>query len=102
MICCNKEMRQTKLGYYVCENCGKQIEDDFGLIKKTLDAHPGANVIDIVNYTGLPPRVVLKCLNDGLMSTVKTKPMLSQNTEVKATWHTKRRRRFGFALFRED
>ena len=70
-ICCNEKMRHTNLGYYECSICHNQIEDELGLIKRTLEEHPGANAIELVRLTNIPSKTILKYLNDGSLSNVK-------------------------------
>ena len=70
-ICCNEQMRHTDLGYYECPICKKQIEDELGLIKRTLEEHPGANAIELAQLTKLSSKTILKYLNDGSLTNVK-------------------------------
>ena len=73
MICCGEEMRHTKLGYFLCEKCQNQVEDELGLIKRTLEEHPGANAIDLMRLPNLPSNTILKYLDDGVLTPIKRK-----------------------------
>lgn len=90
MICCGKEMRHTKIGYFLCEECGNKVEDELGLIRRTLEEHPGANLIELVKYTGLPSNVLLEYLNDGTITFVEKKKEMKGyyvGSQQKARWH---------------
>lgn len=89
-FCCNKEMIHTNLGYYECDICKKQIEDDLGLIKSTLDKHPGSNAIELAKLTKLPTKVILKYLNDGAITAINQPKSIRGyylGAEVTPKWH---------------
>ena len=71
IMCCNKPMIHTSLGYYECEVCKKRLEDDLGLIKRTLKEYPNANALELAQLTKLPNRVILKYLNEGDLNSVE-------------------------------
>ena len=89
-ICCEKIMKHTNLGYYECEVCKKQIEDELGLIKRTLIEHPNINAIELANLTKLPSKIILKYLNDGVLTSEKPKKNIKGyylGSEVTPKWH---------------
>ena len=65
LMCCDKPMRHTLLGYYECEVCKRQIEDELGLIKRTLKEHPNANAmyINVISYELPTAARAFSCIN---------------------------------------
>ena len=84
-ICCGKKMRHTKLGYYECIICGKQIEDEYGLIKKTLKDYPNSNALELAKLTNLPSSTIIKYLDNISEFKEESKPILES---IKPKWHT--------------
>jgi hypothetical protein len=66
--CCGLKMRHTKLGYYECSKCGRQVDDELGVIKKTLEAHPNCNAIDLARLTGISSKTILDYMEDGTLT----------------------------------
>lgn len=90
LMCCDRPMRHTLLGYYECEVCKRQIEDELGLIKRTLKEHPNANAIELVQLTNLPNKTILKYLNEGALNDLKPHKNIKGfyvGKEVDPKWH---------------
>ncbi len=59
---CDGKMEYHGLGEYVCENCGKQMFDDYGKVRNYIEEHPGATQSDVSHGTGVSPGKIKQLL----------------------------------------
>ena len=58
-------MRYKGAGTYVCEDCGEEVLDDYGKVRRFLEKRGPSNILEISAGTGLDRGVVNKLLKDG-------------------------------------
>ncbi len=61
---CRGVMVYKGLGEYECEGCGELAYDDYGKVRKYLEAHKGANVAQISSETGVTHKSIRKMVKD--------------------------------------
>lgn len=68
VFCCSQcqgDLLYDGSGMYHCSRCGHQELDDFGKIRKFLDEHGSASILDVQRATGVSKKSIEKLLKDG-------------------------------------
>lgn len=61
------------LGEYECEECGKKEYDDYGLVREYLEAHKGANVAEISEFTGVSHKAIREMVKERRFELVESR-----------------------------
>ena len=59
------------VGEYKCEDCGNKEYDDYGKARNYIEEHPGANVYEISETTGVSRKVITNLVKDGRFEVTK-------------------------------
>lgn len=78
-VVCDKEFETSK-HETICIECSRSDQNVFNVIRDYLYDHPGANVNDVTNSTGITPSKILKYLKEGRIETIGNVTLL--NCEV--------------------
>ncbi|KAB3526629.1 hypothetical protein [Alkaliphilus serpentinus] len=74
LINCTICGRLFKSQYFtICEDCleGQEEVNPYKKVKDFLEKHPGANALEVSNATGVPKNLIVKFINDDVISVVK-------------------------------
>jgi tRNA(Ile2) C34 agmatinyltransferase TiaS len=61
---CGGVMVFQGLGQYRCEKCGSLEYDDYGKVREFIEEHPGANVAQIAESTGVTRKAINKMVKE--------------------------------------
>lgn len=65
-------------GFNICLKCRQDDEDDFKKVKEYLYEHPGANIVEIIEKTGVESKKVIEFLRQGRLEVSDTNNLLLQ------------------------
>lgn len=61
---CGGVMIFKGVGEYCCEDCGGVAYDDYGRVRVYLEEHPGANIVEVEQNTGVPQKTIRQLLRE--------------------------------------
>ncbi len=70
---CSGVMVYKGLGEYRCEKCGAVEYDDYGKVRKYLEAHKGANVSEISNETGVSHKSIRDMIKENRFEVIENR-----------------------------
>lgn len=65
---CGGPLDYVGLGEYKCSACKQITYDDYGKVRVYLEKHPGANIVQLTNATGVSKATIRKMLDDNRFS----------------------------------
>ena len=69
---CSGVMRYKGAGTYVCEKCGHEEMNDYGIVRQFLEKRGPSNVFEISAGTGLSRSVIVGLLKEGRLEVAKS------------------------------
>jgi len=74
---CGGHLKYIGLGEYSCEKCKETVYDDYGKVRSFLELHPGANIVQVSNYTGVPKSKIKQLIDSDRLSISGNRPHLN-------------------------
>ena len=69
---CSGVMRYKGAGTYVCDDCGHEELDDYGIVRRFLEKRGPSNIFEIAEGTGLPRAVISGLFKDGRLEVARS------------------------------